>query len=171
MRTPASIARHPIHPMLITLPIGLWIFSFVCDLVVYFSDGSEAGVLWLMIGYWTMAGGLAGALIAAVPGLIDLLSLTDRNVRKIATTHMSINLVVVVLYGINLWLRSLDPPDFLTGMGLSVIGLILLVISGWLGGEMVDVHGVGVAGRVAPDTFVSDEAEHAESGATRLGHR
>ena len=32
MRTPASIAGHPIHPMLVPIPIGLWIFSFVCDL-------------------------------------------------------------------------------------------------------------------------------------------
>jgi uncharacterized membrane protein len=157
--------------MLITIPIGLWVFSFVCDLVVYFSDGSEAGVLWFMIGYWTMAGGLVGALLAAIPGLIDLLSLTDRRIRNIATTHMSINLAVVVLYAINLWMRSAEPPDFLVGMGLSVIGIMLLLVSGWLGGEMVHVHGVGVAGRVAPDTFVSNKAEHAEPGATRLGHR
>ena len=171
MKTPASIARHPIHPMLITIPVGLWIFSFACDLVVYFSEGSETGVLWFMIGYWTMTGGLVGALLAAIPGLIDLLSLTDRRIRNIATMHMSINLAVVVLYGINLWMRSMEPPNFLLGMGLSVIGIMLLLVSGWLGGEMVHVHGVGVAGRVTPETFVGDKAGHAEPGATRLGHR
>ena len=33
MASPASIARHPIHPMLIVLPLGLWIFSLVSDLI------------------------------------------------------------------------------------------------------------------------------------------
>lgn len=33
MRTPANVARHPIHPMLVPIPIGLWIFSLVCDLI------------------------------------------------------------------------------------------------------------------------------------------
>ena len=72
MRTPASIAGHPIHPMLVTLPIGLWVFSFVCDLVYAF--GSVTAV-WKTVAFFTMAGGLVGALAAAIPGLIDLLSL------------------------------------------------------------------------------------------------
>ncbi len=169
MKTPASIARHPIHPMLITIPVGLWIFSFVADLVVYFSEGNDAGVLWFMIGYWTMAGGIVGALLAAVPGFIDLLSLSEQRVRTLATTHMTINLAVVVLYAVNLWLRSIEPPDFLTGMGLSAIGLVLLSVSGWIGGEMVHVHGVGVAGLIPEDTFRGDEPAHSQPSATRLG--
>jgi uncharacterized membrane protein len=169
MQTPASIGRHPIHPMLITIPVGLWIFSFVSDLVVYFSEGNDASVLWFMIGYWTMAGGIVGALLAAVPGFIDLLSLTHRRIRALATTHMSINLAVVVLYPVNLWLRSIEPPDFLAGMGLSAIGLVMLSISGWIGGEMVHVHGVGVIGRVPGDILENDEPARTHPSATRLG--
>jgi uncharacterized membrane protein len=170
MQTPASIARHPIHPMLITIPIGLWIFSFVCDLVVYFAEGNETGVLWFMIGYWTMAGGLVGALLAAIPGLIDYLSMTDRRIKTLATTHLSLNLTVVALYGVNLWLRSTEPPDFLVGMGLSVVAIVLLAASGWIGAEMVHVHGVGVAGFAPVDTFEGDRATSAEPSATRLRH-
>ena len=170
MKTPASIARHPIHPMLITIPVGLWIFSFACDLVVYFAEGSEATVLWFMIGYWTMAGGLAGALLAAIPGLIDLLSLTDRRIRTLATKHMSINLVVVALYGVNLWMRSTEPPDFLADMGLSIIGITLLAASGWIGAELVHVHGVGVAGRPVAGTLAGVDAGRSEPAVTRLGH-
>ena len=33
MRAPASISKHPIHPILIVFPVGLWIFSLVCDLI------------------------------------------------------------------------------------------------------------------------------------------
>ena len=170
METPASIARHPIHPILVTLPIGLWVFSFVCDLVVYFSEGHEAGVLWFMIGYWTMAGGFVGALLAAIPGFIDLISLKDPRIRTLATTHMSINLVVVGLYAVNLWVRGTEPPDFLVGMGLSLVGITLLAASGWIGGEMVHIHGVGVAAPGSANTTVGDGlATSTEPSVTQLG--
>src|SRR3712207_1913155 len=72
MRTPASIAGHPIHPMLIPLPIGLWIFSFVCDVVYVTGFGGDQ---WLTVAFYTMVGGVVGAMIAALPGIIDMLSL------------------------------------------------------------------------------------------------
>lgn len=178
MRTPASIARHPIHPMLITIPIGLWVFSFVCDLVVYFSEGNEVAVLWYILGFWTMAGGLAGALVAAVPGLIDYLALKDRHIRTLATTHMAINLGVVALYSFNLWVRSTERPDILVGFGLSALAIVLLGFSGWIGAEMVHVHGVGVAddrvaARVDEDRVaarvVEDRKFRAEPSSTHLG--
>ena len=74
MQTPATIARHPIHPMLITFPVGLWIFSLVCDIV--FLAGSHAPV-WETVAFYSMVGGILGALAAAVPGFIDLLSLKN----------------------------------------------------------------------------------------------
>src|SRR6476661_2694429 len=72
VRTPANIAGHPIHPMLVTIPIGLWIFSFVCDLAFVFGRGAP---VWSTVALYTMAGGIVGALAAAVFGFIDLLSL------------------------------------------------------------------------------------------------
>ncbi len=170
METPASIARHPLHPMLITIPVGLWVFSLVCDIVVLFSDVGEVELVWFMLAYYTMAGGLVGALIAAVPGLFDFFSLRNRRLRKLALTHMAINLSVVALYAVNLWLRSAEPPVFLAGMGLSVLGVVLIAISGWIGGEMVHVHGIGVAAVPAPVDDVTDrEATHTGPSATRLG--
>jgi uncharacterized membrane protein len=139
MRTPASIAKHPIHPMLITLPIGLWIFSLVCDLFYFFGNGAEN---WRVVAYYTMAGGIVGALLAAIPGFIDLLSL-PKGVKRIAITHMSINLAVVGLYLINLWMRS-QGIETITPLWLSAIAIIALAFSGWLGGRMVHIHGVAV---------------------------
>lgn len=139
MQTPASIAKHPIHPMLITLPIGLWIFSLVCDLFYFFGNGADN---WRVVAYYTMAGGIVGALLAAIPGFIDLLSL-PRGVKRIAITHMSINLAVVALYLINWWIRSRG-AETATSLWLSVIAIIALAFSGWLGGRMVHVHGVAV---------------------------
>jgi uncharacterized membrane protein len=65
--------------------------------------------------------------------------------RRTALIHMTINLVVVALYVVNFWmrLRSADGPGGL--MWLSVLGVGLLVISGWLGGKMVYEHGVAVS--------------------------
>ena len=147
MRTPASIAGHPIHPMLVTIPIGLWIFSLVCDLVHVFG---AADPVWSTVAVFTMAGGVVGALLAAIPGLIDLLSLPERP-RKTALMHMTINLIIVALYLVNLWLRLADTsPRPAQGMDfpvwLSLLAVAMLAVSGWLGGHMVYVEQVAVSG-------------------------
>jgi uncharacterized membrane protein len=146
MRTPASIAGHPIHPMLVPIPIGLWVFSLVCDIV--FTVGGK-NPDWATVALFTMGGGIVGALLAAVPGLIDLLSLPERG-RKIALMHMSINLAVVVLYVINLWMRARGPGDPGALMWLSVVSIGLLAASGWLGGKLVYELGVAVTPASTP---------------------
>ena len=170
MKTPATIAQHPIHPMLITIPVGLWIFSIVCDFVALFSRDGESALAWSMIAYYTMAGGLVGALLAAVPGLIDLLSFRNRQLRKLALTHMVINLGVVALYAVNLWLRTDAPTNVVTATCLSLLGIVLLATSGWIGAEMVHVHGVGVAGTPAPvDDIAEHDAAHTHPSGTHFG--
>jgi uncharacterized membrane protein len=140
MRTPASIAGHPIHPMLVPIPIGLWIFSFVCDL---FHAGGSANPAWTTVALYCMGGGIVGALLAALPGLIDLLSL-PAGPRSTAIKHMAINLTVVALYVINFWMRLQAPGSPGKLVWLSLIAIGLLVISGWLGGKMVYEHGIAV---------------------------
>lgn len=141
MASPASIAKHPIHPMLVAFPIGLWIFSLASD-VMYLI---KWGAVWSDVSYYAMAGGLVGALVAAVPGLIDLLSITEPKIKKIGIWHMCVNLAVVALFAVNLWLRTVAGPGANAPIWLSVIGVVLLGVSGWLGGEMVYVHGVAVS--------------------------
>ena len=72
-------------------------------------------------------------------------------VEKLALTHMTINFTVVVLYVLNIWLRASVRFSISTGMStpvvLSIIGVMLVVESGWLGGQMVHVYGVSVEGR------------------------
>jgi uncharacterized membrane protein len=146
MRTPASIAGHPIHPMLVPIPIGLWIFSLVCDLV---HAGGSSNPAWATVALYTMGGGIVGALLAAVPGLIDLLSL-PAGPRRTALVHMAINLTVVALYVVNLWLR-LQAPESPGGLiWPSVLAIGLLVLSGWLGGKLV--YELGVAVDASPET-------------------
>jgi uncharacterized membrane protein len=140
MRTPASIAGHPIHPMLVTIPIGLWIFSLIADFI---GMQSGANPVWTTLAFYCMGGGIVGALLAAVPGLIDLVSL-PAGPRSVALTHMAINLTVVALYVVNFWMRMGAPDKPGNLVWLSLVSVLLLAVSGWLGGKMVFEYGIGV---------------------------
>jgi uncharacterized membrane protein len=140
MRTPASIAHHPIHPMLVTLPIGLWIFSFICDLTFVLGSGVS---LWFTLGFYTMIAGTLAAVIAAVPGTIDMLSLSARP-KKLALTHMALNVTIVLLYAVNIGMRITEPAVGGLPLILSIVAIVLLATSGWLGGQLVYEHRVGV---------------------------
>jgi len=66
MSSTASFKGHPLHPILIPLPIGLWIFSIVSDLIFKLGFG---GPVWNEVAFYTLGGGIVGALIAALPGI------------------------------------------------------------------------------------------------------
>jgi uncharacterized membrane protein len=127
--------------MLIVFPVGLFIFSLLCDLIALLSADPQT---WHTVALYTMIGGFVGALIAAMPGFIDFLSISDDRVRKIAIMHMACNLIAVTLYGVNIWLRVNGGDMNGTPLLLSLIGVGLLGVSGWFGASMVYRHGVGV---------------------------
>jgi len=146
MASPASLGRHPIHPMLIPFPLALWFSSFVAD-VIYLWRGNPVWRDW--IAFYTLLGGTIMALVAAVPGLIDWLSITDREVKKIANWHARLNVIALLIFAASFYLRTTSGAELVGGsytipFVLSVIGVILITISGWLGGELVFRHGVAV---------------------------
>ncbi len=138
MTTRVTVAGHPIHAMLVTLPVGLWVFTLVSD-IVYASTGD---VHWEFTAYFCLGGGIVGALLAAVPGFIDLLGLHEGTERRTGITHMVINLLIVVLQVVNFWLRGRSDTGAQTPMLLSVVAVAALFVSGWLGGQLVHVLGV-----------------------------
>ena len=146
MASPASIGGHPVHPMLIPFPIGLWAFSLVAD-VIYIWRGNP---VWRnYIAFYTLLGGIIGAVAAAVPGFIDWLSIKDRNVVKIANWHARLNVIALLIFTASFYLRTtrgsaLVSEGYTIPIALSVLGVILISISGYLGGEMVFVHGIAV---------------------------
>ena len=142
MRTPASIAGHPVHPMIVPIAIGGFLLSFVFDIVCLASGQVDP---WATVAYYTMIGGIVGALLAAIFGLVDLLSLPAGYTKKIGLIHMVINLTVVVLFICSAWMRHEAHSPAGTPFVLSLIGIGLLVVSGWLGGKMVYEAGVGVS--------------------------
>ena len=156
MASPASIGGHPVHPMIIPFPIALWVFSLVAD-VIYLWRGNLVWRNW--IAFYTLLGGIIGAVVAAVPGFIDWLSITDRNVVGIANWHARLNLIALVIFVISFYLRTTSGASWVsrsytTPVLVSVLGVILITISGWLGGEMVFKHGVAVDQQADTGTIV-----------------
>ena len=156
MASPASIGGHPVHPMIIPFPIALWVFSLVAD-VIYLWRGNP---VWKdYIAFYTLLAGILGASVAAVPGLIDWMSLTDKAVVKIANWHARLNVIALLVFAGSFYLRTTSGSSLVSGnytipLALSVLGVILISISGYLGGEMVFKHGVAVETR-APDRTAS----------------
>jgi uncharacterized membrane protein len=126
--------------MLVAVPIGLWVFALVCD-VVYASSGNG---VWQTVATYCVAGGIVGAILAAVPGLIDYFSIDEAEMKRIGTLHLAVNLGAVVIFAINLWLRFRLPPESNLPLALSIVGVLGIGVGGWLGGEMVYVKGIGV---------------------------
>ena len=142
----ASIAGHPIHPALIPFPIGLLVFSFVADLI-YLWRGNPVWENY--IAFYTLLAGIIGAAAAAIPGLIDWASLTNRAAVKVANLHALVNVTGLLIFIASFYLRTASGAKWRSGMPtlpiiLSLIGVIGLSIAGYLGGELVFRHGVAV---------------------------
>jgi uncharacterized membrane protein len=146
--------------MLVPFPIALWIFSLICDVIYAMGWG---GTLWNEMALYAMAAGIIGGLAAAVPGLVDYFSMTEQQPKKIAKAHMILNITLVTLYMVNLWLRVGGTPGARLPIVLSGIGMIGLSVSGWLGGELVYVHGIGVETSAAKSAAGDPSRRHRQS--------
>ena len=144
-RSTARISDHPIHPMLVPFPIVCFILTFVLDVLYVRGDADVAGsTIWLLVI------GLVMAALAAVAGLTDFFG--DERVRGAdAIKHMLANVLAVLLEAANLILRWND-PEFIGSTGVYISGLVVLILlySGWKGGDLVYRHGVGVRDTPAP---------------------
>lgn len=137
--------HHPLHPMLVHFPIGLFVLSFVMDIASYFGNGS---VNLVRGSFYMMAAGEAMGLVAAIPGLVDWLDIReDHRSRKIGVWHMGLNVLMLLIYGGNLalrWSRLDEPRCNLYLFIASIVALGILCVSGYLGGMMVYDDGIGV---------------------------
>ena len=143
MESKAKLAGHPIHPMLIVFPLGLLGASLGFDIAYLTSANGEFAT----VSYWMIVAGIIGGLLAALFGAIDWWAIPDHTRAKaIGLWHGLGNVVVVLLFIVNWWLRSDvagHVPDGAPFM-LSCIAIAMAILTGWLGGELVDRLGVGV---------------------------
>jgi uncharacterized membrane protein len=146
MKTKASFAGEPIHPMLVHYPIALWTTSVVTDVIFYFYRNTSL----ILISKFLIAGGIAGAILAAMPGLIDWLTITEPAAKKTGTLHMILNVSALLLFVVSLYLRMRHYGAAAVGYRLqvpfvvSVAGLIDMTIAASLGGKLVYKYRMGV---------------------------
>ena len=143
-KSTASIAGHPIHPMLIPFPIAFLVTAFVTDLVFW----RVGDAIWATVSMWLLGAAIVMALLAALAGFTDFLG--DARIRNInaAWLHMIGNLIAVVLALINWYIRYRSGAAagvFPWGIWLSLITVLLLVFNGWKGWELVYRGRVGVS--------------------------
>ena len=138
---------HPLHPMLVTVPIGAWTASLVFDVASrlvkgpgFLAQGAE----------WLIAVGIVGALAAAAAGILDfyVIPAGTRAYRTVAA-HMSLNLIVITAFGADFVWRYGDlhrpGPVPTAHIALSAASLLFLAVSGYLGGKLTYRYGIRVA--------------------------
>ena len=138
----ARFLGHPIHQALIAFPLGLLGGAVLFDIVAIVI--SSPGLL--QASYYMIAAGVISGLVAAPFGLVDWLGIpSGTRARFIGAVHGLGNVVVLVLFAASWLLRR---PDAVgpsgSALGFSSAGLLLALVTGWLGGELVDRLGVGV---------------------------
>ncbi|RPH57438.1 DUF2231 domain-containing protein [bacterium] len=142
MRAKARLFGHPIHQMLIVFPLGLLGTSLFFD-IAHLATGNP---LWGTIAYWLIVAGILSGLVAAPFGLIDWLAIPPgTRAKRIGRLHGGGNVVVLLLFAVSWWMRR-DAPGAPEGLaiGLSAAAVLLALVTGWLGGELVGRLGVGV---------------------------
>jgi uncharacterized membrane protein len=165
MDSRAKLLGHPVHQMLIVFPLGLLGTSVAFDIVHLATDNGR----WADISFWMIASGLIGGLIAAVFGLVDWLAIPKgTRARRIGAWHGGGNLVVTLLFAAS-WLLRYDAPMAPEGaaIALSIAGVSLALVTGWLGGELVDRLSVGVDDGAHVDAPSSLSRRPAHESATR----
>jgi uncharacterized membrane protein len=141
----AKIFGHPIHPILIVFPLGLFAMAVIFDIIQLVTSNPNLSVA----AYYMIAAGIIAGLLAAIFGLIDWTGIPrESRARSVGVWHGLGNVVVVLLFAISWWLRKPNPA-LPTGGALtaSYLGVLLGLVTGWLGGELVFRHGIGVEGR------------------------
>ena len=135
---------HPVHPMLTAFPIALWVTSLLWDLL----GVGLANSVWWAIGFWSVATGVAMALLVAATGFVDYVGLPSGDpAEAVATRHLIVMLSATTAFVGNLLAQG--GPGAPTGLrlvitvALAVLGTAFLVFGGWLGGELVFRLGVG----------------------------
>jgi uncharacterized membrane protein len=141
-RATATIAGHPLHAMLVPIPLTCFIGTFVTDLAYW----ASANMQWANMSVWLLTAGLIVSVLAALTGLIDFAG--DRRIRDItaAWIHGGGNALALIICLFNVFIHSRDAYTSVvpTGLILSGIVVLILIVTAWLGGALVYRHGVGV---------------------------
>ena len=143
LNSTAEVAGHPIHPMLVPIPIVCFIGALITD-IAYFMT---AEMMWANFSAWLLVVGLIFGVLAAVAGLIDFLGNRLIRSRAPAWPHLVGNVAVLILAFFNALIHTRDAWTSVvpTGLVLSILTVLILPVTGWLGWALVYRHHVGVS--------------------------
>jgi uncharacterized membrane protein len=142
MKSKARLLGHPIHPMLIAFPLGLFPVAVIFDLIFLKTGTSH----WADVAFWLITGGLIGGLAAALFGVIDWWAIpAGTRAKQIGLWHGCINVLVTGLFAISWWMRHETPTNpGRVPIYLGIVALLLALVAAWLGGELIYRLNVGV---------------------------
>ena len=141
--------------MLVAFPIGLWFFALDCDVIAAFG----ASGTWRTAALYSVVGGITGAVIAVVQGLIDYFSIDGAAMKRIATFHLVVNVAALLVFGVNLCSRFVLPTMSFVPLILSTVGVVGIGVGGWLGREMVYFKGMAVEAVEKLDRKVQEQEQ------------
>ena len=159
MESRAKLFGHAIHPVMIVFPLGLLSTGVVFD-VIYLIWGNPTMAT---VAHYMIAAGIIGGFLAAPPGWIDWFAIpSGTRAKSIGLLHGVGNNIVLLLFIGSWWLRRDAPesPEMLASL-LGFAGAGLALLTGWLGGELVERLGVGVddgAHLDAPNSLTNSSA-------------
>ena len=142
MESRAKLLGHPIHQQLVVFPMGLLGMAVIFDLISFWTGNS----LWTETAFYMIGAGILTGLVSAVFGLIDWRAIPNNTrAKRVGMIHGVGNVVVVLLFAGSFYLRWQDPTMVAAlGYVCSFVGFAIALLTGWLGGELVDRLGVGV---------------------------
>ena len=150
MESRVKIAGHAAHPILIVFPLGLLATAVIFDILRLVTGNTGFATA----AYWNIAAGIVIGLVAAVFGLVDWLAIpSGTRAKAIGLWHGVGNVVVVLLFAVSWLLRHNEPvhvPSTLAFI-LAIVAVLLALVTGWLGGELVERLGIGVDPGANPD--------------------
>lgn len=156
MQSTAAIAGHPIHPLLVTFPIAFLIGAFGSDLAFW----TTTDPFWVRASTWLLAAGIFMGILASVAGLIDFFTISRARSLAAGWVHFLGNAVAILLSIWNLWQRLGDDQGatiISSGIILSGLVVAIFMVTGWLGGELVFRHRIGM---------IADDSENQISAGT-----
>ncbi len=143
LRSIARIGSHPIHPMLVPIPIACFVGTLLTDIAYW----RTALMMWSNFSAWLVSVGVVVGVFAAIAGLVDFIGNPAIRARAPAWPHMIGNLVVLALATVNMLVHTHDAWTSVVpwGLVLSAAVVVILMFTGWMGWSMVYRHGVAVA--------------------------
>jgi uncharacterized membrane protein len=157
MRSNVEIAGHPLHPIIVAIAIGAFVCAFIFDIAAL----ATAAGSWFVMSFWTLLIGVCAGALSALTGLYDYLTLRmSHAARRDATIHLCLNVSFMVLFIVSVILKGqfaaggaffVPYGRVATTFVLDILGIVILLASGWFGGEVVYRHGVAVTEQAAAE--------------------